>query len=34
LLGRAGGKEGSQPERQFLFFFLKNVNSVSFCLFQ
>jgi hypothetical protein len=36
-LGRAVGpsqrKKGSRPDRQFLFFFFKNVNSNSICLF-
>jgi hypothetical protein len=32
-LGRAGGRKESRPERKVLFFFFKNVNSVSICLF-
>jgi hypothetical protein len=34
LLGRAEREEEKRPEQQFLFFFFKNVNSSSFCLFQ
>jgi hypothetical protein len=34
LLGRAGREEEKRPELQFLFFFFKNMNSDSFCLFQ
>jgi hypothetical protein len=33
-LGRAGGRKESRPERKVLFFFFKNVNSVSICLFR
>jgi hypothetical protein len=32
-LGRAREKEEKRPGRQFLFFFFKNVNSKSICLF-
>jgi hypothetical protein len=32
-LGRARGRKESRPERKVLFFFFKNVNSVSICLF-
>jgi hypothetical protein len=34
LLGRAEREEETRPEMKFLFFFFKNMNSDSFCLFQ